>query len=453
MKATVMTFAYGGVHGETAACLLGEQRNFPDLEFHFQYTDALIDRSRSKAASMFLHEKGSGDVFVMIDHDIIWRPGDLNHLVMSCAKTKSVVCGIYPKRGFGQGTAVRYAGAFDGKQGDDALVPITYGPSGFMAIHRDVLVEMSKNLTYLVDDMWPFFLPTIMPAGAETHEELSEDYAFCLRVLALEVPVYADLFPVLCHVGEVVFRMEDAKKDPRLPNKLTTYEFHKPGDPLTLKDGALFYPDPEDTFISAEIRRSGEWGPRVAAMMEKYLEPGMSFLDLGAHAGYFCQVAEKLGAKPITAVEPLERMRGLIEKNAPSVASIYTAAVWDKDTQVSLAKVEGNTGETHVVPLNGDEAIDAIRLDDLPHADVIKVDIEGAEYRVFKAAPLTMGAASAVIFEYCPSQIRRTSGVEGNDLLALFRSAGFVIRTSEGAVIDGTLDLDDGFYTDLVAVR
>ena len=141
--------------------------------------------------------------------------------------------------------------------------------------------KLAEQLKFTVGDFWPFFIPTVVPTGVDKFEELSEDYALCLRAKAAGFSVYADLFPVLAHVGEVVFRMEDAKRDPRLPSKLTVYEFpnttHTVLESLA-DDAAEFTGVPKDAVMStaplARKELASMWNTRPEGQtdLDFYLE-------------------------------------------------------------------------------------------------------------------------------------------------------------------------------------
>ena len=58
----------------------------------------------------------------MIDHDMAWAPGDLERLAQKVAETRSIVAGVYSKRCFGAGVAVRFEEPGEYPLGVDRLV-------------------------------------------------------------------------------------------------------------------------------------------------------------------------------------------------------------------------------------------------------------------------------------------------------------------------------------------
>lgn len=201
-------FAYAGVTPQTHDCLLRDLPGFRPVTYHRESKDALISRSRSFAASVFL--RSECDVMVMIDHDISWQPGDLQRLVDSCLKTGSLVGGVYPKRAFGEGLACKFLQNGRYAIGSDTLVPAEYLSTGFFAAHRSVMEAVAQTLPLTSHDFWPLFLPMLSPPRANGRPEyLSEDWSFCERARNLGFPMYLDLQPRLTHAGVHVYRVVD----------------------------------------------------------------------------------------------------------------------------------------------------------------------------------------------------------------------------------------------------
>ncbi len=116
------------------------------------------------------------------------------------------------------------------------------------------------------------------------------------------------------------------------------------------------------------------------------LRPGCLFYDIGANVGFYTILAGRRGCKVI-AVEPdpsnLERLQEHVRLNHLS----------DKVSIIPKA-VAALAGEARFTPAQSMGRIDAsgtvtvqtIRLDSLEAPDVIKMDIEGAEYEVIEAS-------------------------------------------------------------------
>ena len=114
---------------------------------------------RDRAASHFFTETDA-EVMLMVDHDIIWEEGDLDYIAKKCAKNKGIVAGIYPKRSMGQDIPVRFAPLSAGESrkvffGDDVCLDADFVTTGFMAIHRDVLTALVKEMPLTIGASGP----------------------------------------------------------------------------------------------------------------------------------------------------------------------------------------------------------------------------------------------------------------------------------------------------------
>lgn len=236
--ATLALFAYSDVKPDTADCVIRELRTWSNLVYARISNDALIDRSRSRMASDYLRSKREnvGDVLLMVDHDMKWEHGDLTYLAEKTLETKGIVAGVYSKRGFGEGTAVRFAAPGRYTIGEDVLAPAQYVSTGFVGIHRVVLEKMAETLPMTIGNFWPFFLPMLAshPMGGGACEYLSEDWAFCARASDLKFPIHAALKPRLTHIGETGYRIIDSQATPP-PDQTVTFNVEPPVDIPVIK--------------------------------------------------------------------------------------------------------------------------------------------------------------------------------------------------------------------------
>lgn len=175
--------------------------------------DALIERSRSRAATQFL--RSDAEVFVCVDTDIRF---DWRHLVQIAeqAVDYGIVVGGYTTR-----SAVR---SFLTSEvpvsvpiefaNDPTPVQITWGATGFMAVHRRVFEKLTQraDMPLCHEGEWlehyPFFLPFVVEANGK-NTMLSEDYAFCERARQEGFPTYLNPAVRLGHIGEYLYRLED----------------------------------------------------------------------------------------------------------------------------------------------------------------------------------------------------------------------------------------------------
>jgi len=213
-RATLWVCAYQGFTGRTHRSVLNELLGWPNLTYRDHEGQANIDVARSKVASWFLQapEEEAGSVLLMVDTDTAWEKGDLAFIAKRALEHNAVVGGIYPKRKFGAGAALRVLPETEGTYaiGTDALIPCEFVGTGFIAIPRVVLDELSKSLPLCKGDFWPFFMPFVIRGN----EYPTDDQAFCWRVLEAGFKVYASTYPKLTHTGEYTYRMVDADVQP-----------------------------------------------------------------------------------------------------------------------------------------------------------------------------------------------------------------------------------------------
>jgi FkbM family methyltransferase len=147
----------------------------------------------------------------------------------------------------------------------------------------------------------------------------------------------------------------------------------------------------------------GEYEPSTRTVLCQYLKPGAVFVDLGANEGYFTVLASRLvGPRGmVIAVEPQSRLQGVIRTNLRANdchnVRLVKAAVSSKTQRVQLELgSEMNNGATSLFrctkyPLPKEE-VQSVTLAELFHSvevhqcDLMKVDIEGAEYDAFMGA-------------------------------------------------------------------
>lgn len=126
------------------------------------------------------------------------------------------------------------------------------------------------------------------------------------------------------------------------------------------------------------------------------LRRGDVFLDVGAHSGFFTLLGSRLVGPDgtIIAFEPLPAnihfLRLHIATNRVDNVSVFDAAV--SDTQGEEFFAQGQNTYTGELSAQGQIKVRTVTLDELvttgiiPPANVIKIDVEGAELRVLKGA-------------------------------------------------------------------
>ncbi|WP_297845383.1 FkbM family methyltransferase [Pseudomonas sp.] len=208
------------------------------------------------------------------------------------------------------------------------------------------------------------------------------------------------------------------------------------------------------------LRTAKEYEPGVTAVILRVLAEGMTFIDIGANIGYFSVLAAKRVGNQgkVFAVEPypynIKILHTNIELNSLNNVEILPFALAEKKGFLNYDDCAGNSGT--VTQIDADFAIRlnstmvyCVRLDDVIDADVavdlIKMDIEGAEYLALKGMNRVIREQRPIIIsEISNSFLKRISGVSlGHYLEALLAESDYEISLIKNAevIVDCNRDI------------
>jgi FkbM family methyltransferase len=206
-------------------------------------------------------------------------------------------------------------------------------------------------------------------------------------------------------------------------------------------EGFWMYLNPVD-LVQRTIRITGTWEPHQVAWLKDELAPGATFIDVGANVGYFALLASQrvgpLGT--VIAIEPSRRTADLLERNATRNGAplvLEQCACTDDDACGTVALFQGaDSGETSLASgaagSQRSEQIPAKTLDrivrerGLTRVDVIKIDVEGAEYQVLSGAKRTLAEfRPKLMIELEPENLKHF-GLTVANVLDLLRGLGYV---------------------------
>ena len=228
--------------------------------------------------------------------------------------------------------------------------------------------------------------------------------------------------------------------------------------PVRLPFGALWLlrrdnvgePLLKKTFESAEL-----------AFVERFLKPGMTVLDLGAHHGLYTLLASKrVGSRgKVIAFEPSPRERRalllhLILNRCGNV-KVEGLAVGNEDTEADLFVVEGTqTGCNSLKPpdvLSGTfpKRVRVVRIDDwldkrkFGQIDFVKLDVEGAELEALKGASRLLERVPRPVILAEVQNVRTAAwGYRAKDILVHLHNKGFTWFRLSAAGTPEPLDLN-----------
>lgn len=207
-----------------------------------------------------------------------------------------------------------------------------------------------------------------------------------------------------------------------------------------------------DQTLLALLLESGDLERGTRLLIERFLEPGNTFVDVGANIGLHALAAARTmhGVGQIIAFEPFEPTMRLLRKSMfiggfSTMLEAHQAAVSDH-TGAQTLYLGKTSGHHSLYPLGANyphfstpeantEAVETpiVTLDSViassVRADLIKIDVEGAELEVIAGAHsvIERNPDIALIVEFGTSHLTRT-GHTAADWIASFERLGFVYR-------------------------
>lgn len=224
----------------------------------------------------------------------------------------------------------------------------------------------------------------------------------------------------------------------------------------------------EDDFCSHSILRedfeTAEW-----RFVERFLDPGMTVLDIGAHHGFYSLLASvKVGsAGRVIAFEPSPREREKLLRNLAlnryTNVQVEDCALADAAGQQELIVVGGiNTGCNSLRQPNVKEPTNAVAVSvetldgylaghPLPAVDFIKLDAEGAELAILKGAHKTLGSRPRPVIQCELEEVRtRPWGYHPREVVALLDTMGYRWFQAEArgvlTPVEARTDMDGNFF-------
>ncbi|HEY9644129.1 MAG TPA: FkbM family methyltransferase [Coleofasciculaceae cyanobacterium] len=211
--------------------------------------------------------------------------------------------------------------------------------------------------------------------------------------------------------------------------------------------GFMLYGDARDAQILPHFCLNGFWEPSLTLLMLRTVQPGWYCLDVGANQGYYSVVmASAVGASgQVLAIEPNPRLTALMQKTL--LANGFSA--WTTVVPQAISDRVGETVQLSVLPecpggasimWNLSASAEAIAAEtttvdhltaEWPHVDFIKIDVEGAEERVWRGMQQTIERNPHIIItmEFSAERYANPQG-----FLEAVQAAGFQLRAVESGV-------------------
>lgn len=248
-------------------------------------------------------------------------------------------------------------------------------------------------------------------------------------------------------ISETLFRYYPAKK-----GSTTIRDF----------DGDLAISLDRSSYITSAIYWAGHHSLHAVRFLREYLRPEMTLADIGANIGEITLLAAKrLSRGQVLAFEPMphvyERLCQNVALNQFGNVKTFNMGLYQESGSLPLfvkndkpygVTNEGVTSLFHA----GDDRQEAVvplrKLDDvavecgLARLDVMKIDVEGAEWMVLRGAEESIKKFRPVIIvEISESNFKR-AGYTGKDMVAYLRGLKYDVRSLEagGEVLSAECD-------------
>lgn len=199
--------------------------------------------------------------------------------------------------------------------------------------------------------------------------------------------------------------------------------------------------------IERHLWLEGEWDRPVGDVLKAWLEPGGTFVDLGANIGYFTTMGSRLvgEAGTVVAFEPSHRaLRKLTQatfmNRCRNVIVVSAAAGRDMQTADLVMATPGNIGGSTILP--GAHARPTERAFTLPVGEalgrlgieptLIKIDIEGLELSALRGIFPALSARPPVVCEVTPLFLERHQQ-SAAELFQFVRGLGYQVYRLQSA--------------------
>jgi FkbM family methyltransferase len=229
---------------------------------------------------------------------------------------------------------------------------------------------------------------------------------------------------------------------------LNSLEFHRrgllrhdtpAGISLSALSGFRIFTDADDAAVGRYVR-DDNYEAAVTLVVRRLLAPGMGVLDLGANIGYFSMLAASIVGPSgfVMAIEPNPRNVRLLEasRRANGFDQVVVCQVAaGQEPGLLVLHTSHSNGTTSSLPSDADallvaETVACARPDSLlppeRRIDVIKADVEGAEYRALLGCRAIIARHRPVIVtEFSPNLMPGISGIDGESYLRWLQEQGY----------------------------
>lgn len=200
----------------------------------------------------------------------------------------------------------------------------------------------------------------------------------------------------------------------------------------------------DDWAVGLRIAIKRTYDPHITPVIRELLQPGMVMVDIGANIGYYTLLAASRVAREgkVIAFEPSSDNRALLsmslQENLFGNVVLYPYAVADREGIVGFVVDDSNGAISPMDPSACPLQVQAVTLDTFlsnePRIDIIKMDIEGAEYLALQGMrQLICHHRPIILTEFAPLSLKATSGITPEVYLNQLRDLGYELFILDAA--------------------
>lgn len=206
------------------------------------------------------------------------------------------------------------------------------------------------------------------------------------------------------------------------------------------------YISPVNGFIDKHIYLYGVYEPFILDIISKYLQPGMTFIDIGANIGQHSMYAASIVGKngSVYSFEPIPHVYEQLQDSShanhfQSIIHAENFALGAREASETLYISKENIGGSSLVnEESGKEEITVSikngdnQLSHLSTIDMIKIDVEGYEYEVLLGIQESLYKHHPIILvEFSGEFYEKQGKGHGQKIVSLLEKAGYALYDIE----------------------
>ncbi|KAA9011327.1 FkbM family methyltransferase [Sphingobium limneticum] len=210
-----------------------------------------------------------------------------------------------------------------------------------------------------------------------------------------------------------------------------------------IDDGFRLWVDLSDRYVSLPCLRNN-FEPSETKLWKSIVKPGHAVVDVGANIGWYTMQAARLigSTGRVSCFEPrpvtyAHLVRSIVENGMQHIVRSYNVALADREERGKIHWRPGDDNPGHTWLGSQDDTGQDVSstdvcvqiLDDIidhRHVDVMKIDVEGAEWRVVSGGLQVIQRSMPMIMsEIFPEELKKQSGINASDFISKMLSLNY----------------------------